>query len=117
MTEPLIILEQLKQLFQGSLTYYGESKPTGQKKPNGKAEYKSWINQRPITDQDWQDHIDGTRHIGTVPIRDDSTCGWGVIDVDRYNINHLELIKIIRERKYLTDLNLMDFIYLFILKK
>ena len=100
MTEPLTILEQLKQLFQGSLTYYGESKPTGQKKPNGKAEYKSWINQRPITDQDWQDHIDGTRHIGTVPIRDDSTCGWGVIDVDRYNINHLELIKIIRERKY-----------------
>ncbi len=31
MTEPLTILEQLKQLFQGSLTYYGESKPTGQK--------------------------------------------------------------------------------------
>jgi hypothetical protein len=100
MKDNLTILEQFKELFQGSATYYGESKPTGQKKPNGKSEYKSWINQRPVTDQDWQSHIDGSRHIGSVPIRDDSTCNWGVIDIDRYNINHVELIKIIRERKY-----------------
>ena len=100
MSEHLTTLEQFMELFQGSQTYYGESKPTGQKKANGKAEYKSWINQRAITQQDWMEHINGTRHIGTVPIRDDSTCSWGVIDVDRYNINHLELIKIIRERNY-----------------
>jgi len=100
MAEIITTLEQFKELFQGSQTYYGESKPTGQKKDNGKAEYKSWINQRPITEQDWMDHINGSRHIGTVPIRDNSTCSWGVIDVDRYNINHKELIKTIRERNY-----------------
>lgn len=32
MKEHLTILEQFKQLFQGSHTYYGEFKPTGQKK-------------------------------------------------------------------------------------
>jgi len=49
MAEHLTTLEQFIELFQGSDTYYGESKPTGQRKSNGKAEYKSWINQRPIT--------------------------------------------------------------------
>jgi hypothetical protein len=35
-------LEQFKTLFQGSQTYYGQSKPTGTKKLTGKEEYKSW---------------------------------------------------------------------------
>jgi hypothetical protein len=93
-------LEQFQKLFQGSDTYYGESKPKGTKRPDGKDEYKSWINQNPIQDSDWSDHVNGSRHVGVVPIRDDSTCSWGVIDVDRYNLDHITLIKIIRERKY-----------------
>ena len=39
-------------------------------------------------------------YYGSVPIRDDNTCSWGVIDVDRYNIQHKEIISIIRKRKY-----------------
>ena len=31
-------------------------------------------------------------------LRDDNTCSWGVIDVDRYNIQHQEIISIIRKR-------------------
>tara|TARA_R100001086_G_scaffold2443_2_gene1719 strand:- start:15398 stop:16996 length:1599 start_codon:yes stop_codon:yes gene_type:complete len=93
-------LEQFQKLFQGSATYYGESKSTNKKRADGKTEFRSWINARPASIQDWKDHINGSRHIGMVPIRDNSTCSWGVIDVDKYNLNHLELIKIIRERKY-----------------
>jgi len=93
-------LEQFMELFQGSTTYYGESKATEKTKPNGKREYDSWINKKPVTIEDFRAHINGTRHIGTVPIKDDSTCSWGVIDVDVYNLNHKELIKTVRERKY-----------------
>ena len=93
-------LEQFIELFQGSETYFGESKPTGQKKENGKEEYKSWIQKHSVETQDFQDHINGSRHIGTVPIRDDSTCTWGVIDVDIYNLDHVKLIKLVREREY-----------------
>ena len=93
-------LEQFMQLFQGSNTYYGESAPTGKKKANGKEEYKSWINKSEITISDWEAHVNGSRHIGTVPIRDDSTCSWGVIDVDIYNLNHVKLISLVRKRNY-----------------
>lgn len=100
MEEHHTTLEQFIELFQGSDTYFGESKPTGLRKDNGKEEYKSWINKLPIEKKDFEEHINGTRHIGTVPIRDDSTCTWGVIDVDIYNLDHIKLIKLIRERQY-----------------
>ena len=93
-------LEQFKKLFQGSDTYHGQSKKLGKKRSDGKDEWRSWINPNPMTDQNWLDHLEGKDSFGTVPIRDDSTTSWGVIDVDRYNIDHKKFIKTIRERKY-----------------
>ncbi len=93
-------LEQFKKLFQGSHTYHGQSKPLGKKNAKGKEEYKSWINPIPITNENWLDHLKGKAMYGIIPIRDDSTCSWGVIDVDRYNIDHKKFIKMVRDRKY-----------------
>lgn len=33
----------------------------------------------------WREHLEGKRGLGVVPIRDDSTCVFGVIDVDIYD--------------------------------
>tara|TARA_R100001126_G_scaffold20428_1_gene10086 strand:+ start:446 stop:2017 length:1572 start_codon:yes stop_codon:yes gene_type:complete len=93
-------LEQFKKLFQGTDSYFGKSKPLGQKNSRGKEEYKHWTEKVSITDKDWLDHLEGKSYTGIIPIRDDSTCSWGVIDVDRYNINHKQFIKLIRDRKY-----------------
>ena len=93
-------LEQFKKLFQGSDTYHGQSKKLGKQRSDGKDEWRSWINPIPMTDQNWLDHLDGKDSFGSVPIQDDSTASWGVIDVDRYNIDHKKFIKLIRERKY-----------------
>jgi len=93
-------LEQFKKLFQGSDTYHGQSKKLGKKRSDGKDEWRSWINPIPMTDQNWLDHLEGKDSFGTVPIRDNSTTSWGVIDIDRYNIEHKKFIKTIRERKY-----------------
>ena len=93
-------LEQFKKLFQGSDTYHGQSKKLGKKRADGKDEWRSWINPIPMTDKNWLDHLEGKDSFGTVPIRDDSTASWGVIDVDRYNIDHKKFIKTIRERNY-----------------
>ena len=93
-------LEQFKTLFQGSHTYYGSSKPLGTKNAKGKEEYSHWMNQFPMEDKHWLEHLEGKAYHGSIPIRDDSTCSWGVIDVDRYNIDHKKFIKLIRERKY-----------------
>lgn len=40
----------------------------------------------------WREHDAGTRPLGVVPICDDSTCVWGSIDIDRYDVNLLEVI-------------------------
>jgi len=45
----------------------------------------------------WQQHLDGKVQIGLVPIRDDSTCCWGAIDIDDYTINLETLERKIRE--------------------
>ena len=93
-------LEQFKKLFQGSDTYHGQSKKLGKQRSDGKDEWRSWINPTPMTDQNWLDHLEGKDSFGTVPIRDDSTTSWGVIDVDRYNIDHKKFIKTIRKRNH-----------------
>ena len=93
-------LEQFKTLFQGSQTYYGQSKPTGTKKLTGKEEYKSWIVAEPVTDKDWINHLEGKSHLGSVVIHDDSTCTWGVIDIDRYGMDLKQYISLVRERGY-----------------
>ena len=93
-------LEEFIELFQGSNSYFGVSKPTGKKNSKGKAEYKHWLEPTPMTKEHWRQHLKGEAYYGSVPIRDDNTCSWGVIDVDRYNIQHQEVISTIRKRKY-----------------
>ena len=93
-------LEEFVLLFQGSTTYFGVSKPTGKKNSKGKAEFKHWLEPSSMTIEHWRQHLKGEAYYGSVPIRDDNTCSWGVIDVDRYNIRHQDLISIIRKRKY-----------------
>ena len=93
-------LEEFIELFQGSDTYYGVSKPTGKKNSKGKAEFRHWLEPKPITRDNWLQHLKGDAYFGSVPIRDDNTCNWGVIDVDKYNIKHEDLISIIRKRNY-----------------
>ena len=93
-------LEEFVQLFQGSSTYFGASQPIGSKKPNGKNEFKHWVEPKPMTLDHWKQHLKGEAYYGSVPIRDDNTCSWGVIDVDRYNIQHKDVISVIRKRQY-----------------
>lgn len=41
----------------------------------------------PLTIQRWQEHLDGTLGVGSIPIRDDATCSWGAIDIDTYPLD------------------------------
>jgi hypothetical protein len=53
-----------------------------------------------VTDQLWLDHLAGKNGIGVVPIRDDSSCRFGAIDVDKYvGLDAGRTIKEIRHRK------------------
>ena len=56
---------------------------------------------RPITDQDYQDHLSGKKAIGIQPCDDDAMASMGAIDVDPKNYKTFKLqnyLKIIEEK-------------------
>lgn len=52
----------------------------------------------PVTLEMWEDHLAGRRPLGVVPIRQDSTCLWGSIDDDRYDVDQLPLMREVERR-------------------
>ena len=69
----------------------------GQKSEKGKAVAKAFIKRAPVTDNLWQDHLDGKDPaLGIIPINENNMCKWGCIDVDVYNLDHLVLMRNIK---------------------
>src|SRR5579859_8054977 len=53
----------------------------------------------PVTLALWKQHLEGKRPLGVIPIREDSTCRWGSIDIDQYDINVLDVVKRVEAAK------------------
>ena len=94
-----IRIKKFRSIFYGLDRAYGQYKSDGQS-VNGKAGGQAYILKKPVIDQLWIDHIEGKDpSLGIIPIRDDSTCIWGCIDIDTYPLDHKKIIKKIRELK------------------
>ena len=78
---------KFKEIFQGNNSAYGQLILSGSKTDKGKAEGKAFIKRQPITDNLWQDHLEGKDPaLGVIPINENNECKWGCIDVDQYNL-------------------------------
>ena len=53
----------------------------------------------PVTLEMWEQHLAGKRALGIIPVREDSTCSWGSIDIDKYDINLLEVVEKVERAK------------------
>ena len=90
-------VKKFKSIFYGLDRAYGQYKSDGQL-VNGKAGGKAFILKKPVTDQLWIDHIEGKDpSLGIIPIRDNSTCTWGCIDIDTYPLDHKKILRKIRD--------------------
>ena len=59
-----------------------------------KVKGKSFVKREIITDKHWEDHLNGIEpSLGVIPINEDNKCRWGCIDVDKYTLDHKEIIK------------------------
>ena len=93
------MLERFKDIFAGLETAYGQTKMTGEIRDDGKNEADSIIVHKSVTDVLWQKHLNGEfPALGIVPIRQDSKCKWGCLDIDVYDLNHKELVQKIKEK-------------------
>jgi hypothetical protein len=54
---------------------------------------------QPVTVALWQQHLDGKRPLGIIPIRADSTCLWGSIDIDQYDIDLAEIVRRVEDAR------------------
>jgi hypothetical protein len=52
-----------------------------------------------VSEDLWEQHLSGQRPLGVIPIREDSTCSWGGIDYDQYEVNPLDVVKNLISRK------------------
>ncbi len=90
-------VKKFKSIFYGLDRAYGQYVSDGQS-VNGKASGKAFILKQPVTDQLWIDHINGKDpSLGIIPIRDDSSCIWGCIDIDTYPLDFKKIVSKIRK--------------------
>lgn len=93
---------RLHVLFEGYLqahgTYDAKQTETNDLK-GGKIEIKGSARtlRRPVTVELWEEHLAGTYPIGVIPVRDNNTCLWGAIDVDRYDITYSDLFELVKQ--------------------
>jgi len=88
---------RFREIFEGNKSAYGIMKLTGETTEKGKAVAKAFIKREKITDQLWQDHLDGKEPaLGVIPINESNECRWGCVDVDEYNLDHLALMRNIK---------------------
>jgi hypothetical protein len=77
-------IEQFAELFAGSDLAHGVARMTETVSRRGKRESKSWTEPTPATLDDFKKHVQGALGLGIPPIRSDSMCRWGAIDIDIY---------------------------------
>lgn len=89
-------------LFSGFQKAYGTHGRTDQNAAKGgKLEIKKTAKtvRDEVTEEIWEQHLSGEVPLGIIPIKEDNTCVWGCIDVDKYDINHGEIVKEIKKRQ------------------
>jgi hypothetical protein len=78
--------EQMMKLFSGLKRAHGaylQKSPSI--RPGEKMEGRCTTLNEPVTAQLWENHLNGIKGIGIIPINDDSTCTFGAIDIDIYS--------------------------------
>jgi len=82
-------------LFAGYLGAYGTYGATEKSHAKGgKLEIKKTARtvKKPVTTQLWEAHLAGEQPLGIMPVDEKGRVKWGCIDVDSYDVNHVELV-------------------------
>ena len=85
--------ERMKQLFNGRTDAYGQFVPKGLNKHKNKIEGNYETVKAKVTTELWEEHLTTDKSIGIIPIKVDSTCVFGAIDVDDYELDHKQILE------------------------
>jgi hypothetical protein len=84
----------MMDVFAGLMIAHGTHGDTARRAGAPKVEIRSSARtvRDPVTESLWDQHLSGERALGIIPIREDDTCLWGAVDVDKYDLVHSELV-------------------------
>jgi hypothetical protein len=96
------LAKRFHALFMGKESVHGTyNNISHTRETDGKKTGDPVTKRQPVTDELWLAHLQGENGIGIIPIRDDSTCLFGALDIDTYDgldhahiaqrLQHLEL--------------------------
>lgn len=92
--EPAALTLRLMNLFAGLERAHGVYElPSGKGDGTTKVEGRGKTIKEPVTPAMWTAHVAGVQGLGIVPIRDNGTCLFGAIDIDRYEPDLLSKIE------------------------
>src|SRR5210317_155144 len=93
------MLEKFINIFEGADHFYGQAKRINNPR-SVKVEVDATTQKGTVTKELWQKHLDGVDpQLGIAPLKKDSTCKWGAIDIDKNNYDYQELLNKIRKLK------------------
>jgi Primase C terminal 1 (PriCT-1) len=94
------LAQKFMALFSGAEHGYGLYDVTGTKDASGKRVGNAVTKHDTVTVELWERHLSGRTGIGIIPIREDSTCWWGAIDLDVYaNFDHKKMAQTLQKQK------------------
>ena len=93
------LVTEFSELFKGLARAHGSYEIKGEKHSGKKTGRAQTLNE-PVTDALWEEHLQGKKGLGIVPIDDDAKCHWGAADIDVYDLDIPEQIKKIRSKNY-----------------
>ena len=96
------LAERMMRLFDGYREAHGTHGATStNSSKGGKQEIKKTARtvRSPVTAELWSKHLRGEQPLGIIPVKEDGTCVWSCIDVDRYDIDLADIARDLEERK------------------
>lgn len=102
MQDPILRLSALFEGFTGAYGTYDQGRTEKNAAKGGKIEIKSSARtvRAKVTRELWIAHVDGRAPLGIIPIREDETCLWGCVDVDRYDSGSAEILKNVEKYRF-----------------
>ena len=90
---------RMMDLFKGYMHAYGIYNITDETNAEGKRLGNAATKRMPITTELWDAHLKGEQGLGIIPINEDNEVKFGVIDVDQYNVDLINLNKRLVDEK------------------
>ena len=90
--------QRFLDLFKGYEGAHGQTQVM-ERHRHGKTQAKYQIVREPLTVDLVQEHLDGKRGVGSIPIDETNHCGFGALDIDDYSLDLVALYKKVKRLK------------------